>query len=212
LTCTAEYICNHNGPTTVPVFTNFSPSSNTNTLENTIQTTAGHVISLASNTFSNGICTPGNSQKIDDTGCTISFTYNGDSNSVVQMMTDFLVNNVAQAPGSNFQTMTEKDDGVSPPCQSQDGCPTPPPQHQYYLTMPSQMSVNQNYIETVQFPEGQRAADFSYAITCPAQGCFACQTLEAFLTGAALVPDLMLIAGFANIGATAACQNLAGCS
>ena len=62
--------------------------------------------------------------------------------------------------------------------------------------MPSQMSVNLNYIETVQFPEGQRAADFSYAITCPVQGCFACQTLEAFLTGAALVPDLSLLQGW----------------
>ena len=212
LTCTEEYICNHVTPSTVPVFTNFSPSSSTNTLENTIQWTAGHVISLAKNTFSNGICTPGNSQTIDDTGCSVTFTCNADSNTVLQSMTDFLVNNVAQAPGSNFQTMSIKDNGISPPCQSQDGCPTPPPEYQYYLTMPSQMNVDLNYIETVEFPQGIKAADFGYSISCAAQSCFACQTLEAFLTGAALVPDLSLIAGIANIGATAACQHAANCS
>jgi hypothetical protein len=211
LTCTEEYICNHNSPTTTPVFTNFAPSAGTVTLENTIQWTAGHVIAMAANTFQNGICQPGNSQTIDDNGCTISFTCNSNGNTELQDMTNFLVNDVAQAPNSNFQTLSEVDNPQNGPCQSPIACPSNPPPHQYYLTMPMELSMNIDYLETPFQPDGLSAASFSYSITCPAQGCFACQTLEAFLTGAALVPDLATIAAVANIGATAACQQTMGC-
>jgi len=71
--------------------------------------------------------------------------------------------------------------------------------------MPQSLSMNTNYVETVLQPEGSKASDFMYEITCPTQGCFACYLLEEFLAGAALVLDLGVAVGVLALGATVAC-------
>jgi hypothetical protein len=212
LTCLESYICNHTPPSTDPVFMTFAPSTASISLENTNSLmTAGAVLSLASNTWSSttGICEPGNSQTIDDKGCSISFTCNAVSNGELQNMQNFLVGVVAKSPSFvTYSTVVNPQDG---PCQSQDGCPTNPPPEYWYTTMPQSLNMNTNYVETPLQPGGSPVSNFMYEITCPAQGCFACYLLEEFLAGAALVPDLGAAAGVLALGATAACQQSAGC-
>jgi hypothetical protein len=210
LTCLEAYICNHTPPASDPEYINFEPSTGTVTLQNTQATSAGSILAMASNIFSNGICTPGNSQTIDSNGCTISFTCNANTNTVLQNMLSFLVGTVSHA--SSFASYSMTSTPPSPPCQSQDGCPTPPPSNLYYTTIPQSFVMDTNYMETPYQLAGLTAATLEYEITCPAaKGCFACYLLEEFLTGVALVPGLGTAAGVAAVGATAYCQQTQGC-
>ena len=80
--------------------------------------------------------------------------------------------------------------------------------HHAYGTVDEEYPLLGDTLQT----EGSWPAALSYAITCPAQGCFACQTLEAFLTSTTLVPQFVTITAFAIIGATALYQQSRGVS
>lgn len=71
---------------------------------------------LAFDTFNGaGICETGNSRTIDDTGCTINFTCNDNTDDAVLPIANFLITNVAQAAGSTFSIMSDVDNGPALP-------------------------------------------------------------------------------------------------